>query len=253
MKKIIYLIAITAFFACTSDNSSKKRLEQSVILTEYTNTRVQNFEESLIKSLATNTDIEQFKKSLKENLLSKDEPLMVDLEKKMSKYNRAKSTYNPEVDTVLIVKMNELKNSIITFTPNESDDNEIIKQEFISHLNNEKTKFIDTISKQNDLTEIQKEILTSQAIYEVGVISVLSKYSEKLEQLNNVQKTKTGQQKATNGCNWWCQNKKAIVCSGISLGAAGCWVGVIYGCEPCINYCIALTISAVTCWGWQTW
>lgn len=39
MKKIIYLIAIAAFFACTSENE-KKDLAKSDVLTEFTNTRI---------------------------------------------------------------------------------------------------------------------------------------------------------------------------------------------------------------------
>lgn len=240
------------FFACTSENE-KKDLAKSDVLTEFTNTRIQNFEESLVKSLSTNNDIENFQKSLKEELLKREEPLMLDLEQKMSKYNRVKSTYNPESDTVLIEKMNELKNRVIAFTADESDDNEIIKRKFISHLNNEKNSFVESVNNQNDLSETQKEILINQAIYELGVISVLSKYSENLEQLSSSQQNINGQQKVSTSCNWWCRNKKAIVCSGMSLGAAGCWVGVIYGCVPCANYCAVLTVAAAVCWSWQTW
>lgn len=247
MKKIIYLIAISVIFACTSENE-KKDLKQSDVLTEFTNTRIQNFEASLIKSLSTNTDIELFQKSLKEDLIKTEAPLMVDIVQKMSKYNKVKSTYNPEGDTVLINKMNDLKIKVLVFTPNQTDDDETIKQKFLSHLNNEKNLFVESVNSQNDLSETQKDILINQAIYELGVISVLSKHSESLEQLSNGQQNIKGFQKVSNVCNWWCRNSKAIVCSGMSLGAAGCWVGVVYGCVPCVEYCAALTVASVACW-----
>ncbi|MDD3079969.1 MAG: hypothetical protein PHH37_12830 [Paludibacter sp.] len=98
------------------------------------------------------------------------------------------------------------------------------------------------------MTETPKDILINQAIYELGVISVLSEYSESLEQLSNSQQNISGQQKVSTGCNWWCRNQKAIVCSGMSLGAAGCWAGVVYGCVPCVEYCTGLTVLAVLCW-----
>ncbi|MDD3079968.1 MAG: hypothetical protein PHH37_12825 [Paludibacter sp.] len=147
MKKIIYLIIITAFFACTSQ-SENEELTESDVLTEFTNTRINNFEESLINSLSTNTDIEKFQISLKENLKQKDESLVLDLEQKMNKYKRAKSTYSPEEDSIIIEKLDELRNNVISFTPDDNDDDETIKRKFLSNLNIEKISFIASVKSK---------------------------------------------------------------------------------------------------------
>jgi hypothetical protein len=245
MKTLFYSLILIAIYACTTDTTSKNPSVESEILNTFTNTRIKNFEESLIKALSLTSTKNDFEEVLKTDLIKKENLLTKDFSRKLSKIS---SAYNPENDTILNIKILELKDRIISFEPNESDNDDIIKEKFLSYMNNEKEVFIQTINSQDDLTDIQKDILINQATYELGIITVLSEHSEELHKLGNVQYNVNNQLKVSNDCNWWCRNRKAILCSGMSLGAAGCWVSVVYGCVPCVDICAGLTVLSVLCW-----
>ena len=150
MKKFIYLFTIIAVFTCTSKNE-EKNLEQSDFLTDFTNARIQYFEEYLLKSLSSNTDIKSFQKSFNEDLIRKETTLVLDFKKSMTPYYQVKSSYDVEEDTMLLAKMDEFGEKIIAFDPNIRDNDEIIKQNFLSHLSNEKNLFIESVSNQHNL------------------------------------------------------------------------------------------------------